>query len=254
MLRDSAGSPAERPRSPPPGRREHPEERTSVAREADPALPRTGHARQPEAPSQKPSRQLGGGRSSGGGLPAGREQGGPVRAGCSSREPGKRTGERDRDAEPARRPAPVSFRGGGLGAWKRIPAAATTRVQVSRGAGAEGRPPRSERLDLTRVSRPGPDLGGRRAGSSGRGGVSAYRAVSRVPWRAVPRGRSWGWERGSSLAAAIPAPRGRAAGGAPPPTWAGRKAEASVGTFPRCCVRAGRLPGVTLGRADGSEA
>lgn len=100
VLRDSAGSLVERPRSPPPGRREHPEERTGVAREADPAPPRTGHARQPEVPSQKPSRQLGGGRSSGGGLPAGREQGEPVRAGCSSREPGTRTGERDRVQSP----------------------------------------------------------------------------------------------------------------------------------------------------------
>jgi hypothetical protein len=42
---------------------------------------------------------------------------------------------------------------------ERIPAAATTRVQVSRGAGVEGRPPGRERLDLTRVSRARPDLG-----------------------------------------------------------------------------------------------
>lgn len=42
---------------------------------------------------------------------------------------------------------------------ERIPAAATTRVQVSRGAGVEGRPPDRERLDLTRVSGAGPDLG-----------------------------------------------------------------------------------------------
>lgn len=74
-------------------------------------------------------------------------------------------------AEPARRPAlpRISFRGGELGAWKRIPAAATTRVQVSRGAGAEGRPPGRGRLDLTRVSRARPDLSGRRAGSRGEG-------------------------------------------------------------------------------------
>lgn len=70
--------------------------------------------------------------------------------------------------------------------------------------------------------------------------MSAARAVSRAYLAGGPpsRGRSWGWARGSALAAAIPAPRGRAAGGAPPPTWAGKKAEASVGTFPRCCVRA----------------
>lgn len=96
VLRDSAGSPVERPRSPPPGRREHPEERTGVAREADPAPPRTGHARQPEAPSRKPSCQLRSGPGSGGGLLAGQERGGPVRAGCSSREPSTRAGGRDR--------------------------------------------------------------------------------------------------------------------------------------------------------------
>ncbi|KAM7330095.1 hypothetical protein ACRRTK_011708 [Alexandromys fortis] len=95
VLRDSTGSPVERPRSPPPGRREHPEERTGVAREADPASPRTGHARQPEAPSRKPSCQLRSGRGSGGGLPAGQERGGPVRTGCSSREPSTRAGGRD---------------------------------------------------------------------------------------------------------------------------------------------------------------
>lgn len=85
--------------------------------------------------------------------------------------------------------------------------------------------------------------------------MSAFRAVSRVPGgRSPPPQPLVGVGAGERSGGRDPGSEGRAAGGAPPPTWAGRKAEASVGTFPRCCVRAGRLSGVTLGRADGGGA
>lgn len=149
VRRDSAGSPVERPRSPPPGRREHPEERTGVAREADPAPPRTGHARQPEAPSRKPSRQLRSGRGSGGGLPAGQERG---RAGPGGLlVPGSLALGRESaiGAEPARRPAPdfVPLRG------------APRRVEKNPGGGGDSRASES------RGGGGGPASGSREAGS-----------------------------------------------------------------------------------------
>lgn len=71
---------------------------------------------------------------------------------------------------------------------ERIPAAATTRVQVSRGAGVEGRPPGPEPLDLTQSRGPGLTSvdGGRAARARGR--ERTPRGVART-WRAVPRGR-----------------------------------------------------------------